>query len=134
MSFSPAGAKNFRRGQILKANDLNNLHHRLERLEKIFSGNLLTYNGENGVGFNLPHNIPEFEFIRLIDDIPDDEGLNLHTGLILDQDINDIFFETSEELEFRNLFRCTFQAGKNALVNRFPRGNGEWIIIPKACN
>lgn len=133
MSFSPAGAKNFKKGEVLLAVDLNNLAQRLERLEKVFSGNLMVYNGQNGVAFNLPHNIPEVEFIRLTEDVTADEE-ELFNGVVLTQTYEGEFEVTTDEVEFRNIFRCTFASGKNALIIRFPRGNGEWIIIPKACN
>lgn len=132
--FFPAENKNFKRGNLLKAEDLNNLVDRLERVEKVFSANLLTLNGENGIGFNLPQNIPDIEFIKLTEDVVDDEGLNYFSGLVLDQTFDGEFYETTEEREFKNIFRCTFPSGRKALIIRFPRGNGDWIIIPKACN
>lgn len=130
--FFPAENKKFKKGNLLKADDLNNLVERLERIEKVFSANLLTLNGENGIGFNLPQNIPEVEFIKLTEDVSDDIETIFH-GLVLDQDFEGEYFETEEEIEFKNIFRCTFPTGRKALVIRFPRGNGEWIIIPKAC-
>jgi hypothetical protein len=131
--FFPAENKKFKRGNKLLATDLNNIAERIERLEKVFSGNLLVYNGQNGINFNLPQNIPEVEFIELTENVEDDDTV-LYTGLVLTQDIEGEFSTTSEELEFRNIFRCSFPSGRKGLVIRFPRGNGEWIIIPKACN
>ena len=126
--------KKFEKGEILKAFDLNKLVERLERLEKVFSANLLMLNGENFIGFNLPQNIPDVEFIKLTEDVEDDEGANYFTGLILDQDIDGEYIETTEEVLFKNIFRCSFPIGRKALIIRFPRGNGDYIIIPKACN
>lgn len=125
--------KRFKQGELLKAEDLNDIIERLNRLEKVFSGNL-SIEGSN-LNINLPQNIPEIEFILTKEEVTKD-ATRLFEGYIVDQDDNLDFtpvldFET---LFFRNIFNCTLEQDKYGLVIRFPRGDGEWIWIPKACN
>lgn len=140
MSFTPANDDKFRKGDDLLASDLNEkILARLERLEKVFSGNLSCLNSADGISFNLLNSIPDIEFIENTQEITADPTI-LFTGEILDQDTDPEsptyldFFSTGEEIEFRNIFQCTLTNNKRCLVIRFPRGNGEYIWIPKACN
>ena len=136
-------SKIFHRGDKLYALDLNNIVKRIERLEKVFSGNLHLSNSEGGISWNLPNNIPDIEFAYTSEEITDDQD-RLFTAILLDQTQEIDELEVSHEVfgpiyddetvTFRNIFHCTEDINKPILLIRFPRGNGEYIWIPKACN
>lgn len=127
-------AKNhhFNKGDLLKASQLNELAKRIERLEKLTTNGLISNVTHDGINAALPNNIPDIQFILTNEEVIPDQTV-LFEGVILDQDSDGNFFATEDVIDFRNIFGCSLNILSRALVIRFPRGNGEWIWIPKAC-
>lgn len=125
----------FERGELLTAVQLNRLEARISRLEKLSTNNLMGGLSNGGINLALPHNIPEVEFVLTTQEVYANSSI-LFPGMLLDQDgdANFTTVDTQEIIEFRNIFECSLSAFSRALLIRFPRGNGEWIWIPKACN
>lgn len=125
--------KQFKKDTLLKADDLNKLVDRIERLEKLSVHGLITTVNNDSVCIALPNNIPELEFI-LTDEEVTSESDRLFEGTLIDQNNADEFERLEgQKIQFRNIFGCTIGENKKALVVRFPRGNGDWLFIPKAC-
>lgn len=126
-------SKLFKPKELLKADDLNNVIARIERLEKLSVHGLITTVNNDSVCIALPNNIPDIEFI-LTDEEVTSESDRLFEGTLIDQNSSDEFERLEgQKIQFRNIFGCTIGENKKALVIRFPRGNGDWLFIPKAC-
>jgi hypothetical protein len=122
----------FKKGDLLKATQLNELSKRIARLEKLTTNGLISNVTHDGITAALPNNIPDIQFILTNEEVIPNQTV-LYEGVILDQDDNGNFFATSDIIYFRNIFGCSLNILSRALVIKFPRGNGEWLWIPKAC-
>ena len=133
MAFNGQQFNHYQPGMQVKARDLVEAFHRIERLEKLVGyGYLNVQQSAFSQSAALTKDIPEVEFIKIKEQLTCDTDI-LFAGVLLDLD----FVETEIPILFRNLFQFTTEtdAEPEGFVVRFTRGRGEWILIrPMHCN